>query len=108
MTAIRSACHRAPVTELGAPRHWLASSNWGRHRVRYRPRPCVSLCGVRGSGRADPSRLRSLEGLLDLEIDPLALFERLVARSADRGIVHEDVARAVIRGDEAVALLRVE
>src|SRR4029079_18814775 len=38
----------------------------------------------------------------------LALFERLVARAADRGVVHENVARAIIRGDQAVALFRVE
>src|SRR5664279_5236813 len=60
------------------------------------------------SGCADPGGLRTLRRLLDLEIDPLALLERLVARPADSGVVDEDVARAVIRGDEAVALLRVE
>src|SRR5664279_3157772 len=77
----------------------------GRHLERWST-PAVVVDVV--SGCADPGSLWTLRGLLDLKIDPLALLERLVARTADRGVVDEDVARAVIRGDEAVALLRVE
>src|SRR3954468_3848623 len=51
--------------------------------------------------------LRALLALGDVELDPLAFFEALVAVGLDGAVVNEDVTAAV-HGDEAVALLRVE
>ena len=45
---------------------------------------------------------------LDLESHLLPLIQRLQAGSGDCGHVHEDVAPAVIRLDEAVTLVRIE
>ena len=42
-----------------------------------------------------------------VELDVLALFEALVARAGDLGVVDEDVV-AALAGDEAEALLVVE
>src|SRR3954453_4809761 len=51
--------------------------------------------------------LRAFLALGDLELDPLAFFEALVAVGLDGAVVNEDVTTAVY-GDEAVALLGVE
>src|ERR671917_2158085 len=61
-----------------------------------------------GSERADVLRLRALRALRHVELDALVLLERAVARRLDGGEVGEDVSRAVLGGDEAVALLSVE
>src|SRR3954453_3975589 len=62
------------------------------------------------SGASDGAHrvgLRAFLALGDLELDPLAFFERLVAVGLDGAVVNEDVT-AAIHGDEAVALLGVE
>src|SRR6476620_7299775 len=51
--------------------------------------------------------LRAFLALGDLELDPLAFFEALVAVGLDGAVVNEDVTAAV-HGDEAVALFGVE
>src|SRR5206468_5917626 len=43
----------------------------------------------------------------DVELDVLALAQRLVAGALDVGVVHENVVASIAR-DEAVTLLRVE
>src|SRR5699024_1202138 len=60
------------------------------------------------SDRADVLGLRALLSLADLELDALVLLERLEARALDGGVVDEEVGGTVLRGDEPVALLRVE
>src|SRR5262249_22177535 len=57
----------------------------------------VNLFGLRALGTAP-------RGVLD----PLILLEGAEAVHLDGGVVDEDVGRAVVRGDEAVALVRVE
>src|SRR5215213_912721 len=64
-------------------------------------------CCSRGSGAANRVGLRTLLALDDLEADPLALVEALVAVHLDGRVVDEDVLTAV-DGDEAEALLGVE
>src|SRR5215211_6304409 len=64
-------------------------------------------CCSRGSGAANRVGLRTLLALDDLEADPLALVEALVAVHLDGRVVDEDVLAAV-DGDEAEALLGVE
>ncbi len=51
--------------------------------------------------------LRTLLTLGDLELDPLAFFERLVSVHLDRAVVDEYVTTA-IDGDEAIALFAAE
>src|SRR5919199_736492 len=63
--------------------------------------------GAERSGGADRVGLRTLLALDDLEGDPLALVEALVAVHLDGRVVDEDVLAAV-DGDEAEALLGVE
>src|SRR5215469_5500273 len=63
---------------------------------------------ARVSDRADLLRLRALGALGDGVLDPLVVLEAAVAVSLDGGMVDEDVRRAVVRGDEPVALVRVE
>src|SRR5262249_40580195 len=58
--------------------------------------------------RADLLRLRALGALGDGVLDTLVVLEAAVAVSLDGGMVDEDVRRAVVRGDEPVALVRVE
>src|SRR5580658_4301822 len=53
-------------------------------------------------------RKLALLALLDLVADLLALVQVADPRPLDRGDVHEDILRPVIRLDEAVALLGVE
>src|SRR3954453_8300305 len=62
------------------------------------------------SGASDGAHRVGLGALLalgDLELDPLAFFQALVAVGLDGAVVNEDVTAAV-HGDEAVALLGVE
>ena len=61
------------------------------------------------SGSDDPDVLRflALAAGSDVELDVLALFERLVAGALDVGEVDENVS-ALFPGDESVALLGVE
>src|SRR5829696_7457991 len=81
----------------------------GRADARFAER----MGGEPATTRADASDGADVLGLLalaargDVELDPLALFEGAVARALDVGEMHEDVF-AVLTGDEAVALLRVE
>src|SRR4051794_16075625 len=82
---------------------------WGRRR-RDAPAPHPYGCGAgrSGSERADVRGLRALLALGNLELDPLVLVQAAVPRGLDRGEVGEDVRAAVVRGDEAEALVRVE
>jgi hypothetical protein len=57
---------------------------------------------------SDSYRLGSLGPLLDLELDTLVFLERAKAASLDLGKVDEDILRAIVRGDEAEALITVE
>ena len=52
--------------------------------------------------------LGTLGALTDLELNALVLIEGLEATGLDLGIVNEDIAIGVIRGDEAEALFSVE
>src|SRR3990170_658128 len=56
----------------------------------------------------DVERLRALLTLARLELDLRTLSERLEAVAADAGVVDEEILRAVLRCDEAVALRIVE
>ena len=69
------------------PLHWLPSVWLARHHVR---------------------RLGSLGSLLHVVGDALALLEGLESLHDDGAEVDEDVAAAVVLGDEAEALLLVE
>src|SRR3954468_210152 len=61
-----------------------------------------------GSERADVLRLRALLALGDVELHLLILVEAAEAARRDRGEVGEDVGAAVVRADEAEALVGVE
>jgi hypothetical protein len=52
--------------------------------------------------------LGALGALTDLELNALVLVEGLEATGLDLGVVNEDIAIGVIRGDEAEALFSVE
>ena len=52
--------------------------------------------------------LGALGALADLELNTLVLVEGLEATGLDLGVVNEDIAIGVIRGDEAEALFCVE
>src|ERR1051325_420951 len=56
----------------------------------------------------DVLRRRTLLSLHDVELDPLALGERLEPLRLDRGVVHEAVLLAVLRRDETEPLRVVE
>src|SRR5205807_4620849 len=56
---------------------------------------------------ADVLSFFALPALADVELDALAVLERLVALSLDLRVVDEDVF-ALVTGDEAVTLLGVE
>src|SRR6266699_3940167 len=61
------------------------------------------------AGRPDPeARRQTLLSLHDVELDPLALGERLEPLCLDRGVVHEAVLLAVLGRDETKALRVVE
>src|SRR5690554_4154098 len=53
-------------------------------------------------------RRRTLLALHDVELDALALGERLEAATLNRAVVDEAVLRAVLRRNEAEALLVIE
>src|SRR5262249_9713290 len=69
---------------------------------------CPGVQGTRVSDRADLLRLRALGALGNGVLDPLVVLEAAVAVSRDGGVVAEDCRRAVVRGDDPVALVRVE
>src|SRR4051812_30201029 len=73
-----------------------------------RRRWAVEKSGGRSACGTDLLSLRALGTLRDLELDLLVLVEAAVATPLDGGEVHENIRAAVILGDEAVALLRVE
>src|SRR5690606_26584933 len=58
--------------------------------------------------RTDVRRLQALLALLDVELDLLVLVQAAVAAGLDGAEVREDVLAAVVRGDEAEALVSVE
>jgi hypothetical protein len=49
--------------------------------------------------------LRALGALAGCELDPLVLLKAAETASLDGGVVNEDVGRAVVGGDETVALV---
>jgi hypothetical protein len=53
-------------------------------------------------------RLGALGTLADFELNALVLVEGLEATGLDLGVVNEDIAIGVVRGDEAEALFSVE
>jgi hypothetical protein len=57
---------------------------------------------------ADPNCLGTFGALLDLELHALVFLECAIAASLDLRVVDEEVLRAVVRGDEAEALVTVE
>src|ERR1041385_3033371 len=72
------------------------------------PRRAFTLCGWdRRSALADVARLQALRPLDDLELDALALGQRLETVPLDRGEVHEHVLATLLR-DEAETLGIVE
>src|SRR6266568_6062184 len=60
------------------------------------------------SERPDVVRLRALGALGGGELHLLVLIQRAVATRVDCRVVHEDVCRAVVRGDKTVPLVGVE
>src|SRR5439155_18843491 len=58
--------------------------------------------------RLDVRRRGALLALRHVERDLLALFEGLVTRTLDRGVMGEEILAAVIRRDESEALRVVE
>src|SRR5215469_8946704 len=58
--------------------------------------------------RSDLLSLRALGALAGGELDPLVFLQAAEAVNLNRGVVHEDVGAAVIRGDETIALVGVE
>src|SRR5215204_2612662 len=58
--------------------------------------------------RGDVCRLGALGPLTRLELDACTLGEALEARAGDVAVVHEQILRPVVGGDEAVALAVVE
>ena len=60
------------------------------------------------SDRVDLFRSRSLGALDHLELDPLALAQGLEPVHFDRGMMHEDILRAIIEADESETLRIVE
>jgi len=64
--------------------------------------------GGRGADGCDVDRLGALGALALLELDASALGEALEAIAGDVAVVHEEILRALLRGDEAVPLAVVE
>src|SRR5215469_7134257 len=60
------------------------------------------------SERTDLLSLGALGALAGGELDPLVLLKAAEAINLNRGVVHEDVGAAVIRGDKPVPLVSVE
>jgi len=57
---------------------------------------------------SDSYCLGAFASLLNLELNALVFLERAIAASLDLGVVDEEVLRAIVRGDEAEALVTVE
>src|SRR5512141_239583 len=73
--------------------------------------PAFTSPTAKGGSTADLDdvlRRRTLLALDDVELDGLALGERLEALSLDGRVMHEAILLAVVRGDEAKALRVVE
>src|SRR6266566_1920078 len=60
------------------------------------------------SDRLDEVSLGTLGALAGGEFHPLVVLEATVTVSLNNGVVNEDIARAVIGGDETIALVGVE
>src|ERR1700744_1968219 len=58
--------------------------------------------------RVDFLRLRALGAAASRVLHPLVLVQGAETVDLNGGVVDEDVGRAVVRGDEAIALVRVE
>src|ERR1700733_2510227 len=58
--------------------------------------------------RANLLRLRALGAAHGGVLHPLVVIEAAVPVGLDRGVVNEDVRRAIVGGDETKALVRVE
>src|SRR5215211_2390143 len=67
-----------------------------------------SWCVWARSDGADLLGLRALLALRHVELDALVLIQRPVTIGGDGRVVHENVGGAVVRRDEAEALLGVE
>src|SRR5207237_8136246 len=91
----------------GADRVALEHARKYERRVPDGPRRsfCSSPCGL---VLHDILRRRALLALHDVELDPLALGQRLEALCLDRGVVNEAVLLAVLGCDEAETLRVVE
>src|SRR5881296_3680563 len=70
--------------------------------------PFVFACSNCGLELHDVLRRGALLALHDVELDPLALGQRLEALRLDRGVVHEAVLLAVLGCDKAKTLRVVE
>src|ERR1017187_10885847 len=82
---------------------------------RPRPGPPLNRAGTRRcesrrgwSERANLLGLGPLSALAGGELDSLVLLKTAESVNLNRGVVHEDVGAAVVRGDETVALVGVE
>src|ERR671919_2442924 len=89
---------------------WTLNIVFGRASTISPSISIFSSLGTAGcaSDEADVHRLRSLVARLLLVLDLGVLGERLEALTVDAGVVHEQVAVAIIGSDEAVTLLVVE
>src|SRR2546430_2906244 len=110
---------RATVTSFCGRASRRGTSTWTRTRCgscSNKPNGAVPWDGAARlcTGRAarlelhDILRRRTLLSLHDVELDPLALGERLEPLCLDRGVVHEAVLLAVLGRDETKALRVVE
>src|SRR5689334_633558 len=114
------AASSCPSTRPRGPTRTSPTAAWSRSRGRW---PEALVCGTeRGRPLAEPPRsvvrvvldrvnlfgLRALGAAPRGVLDPLVLLEGAEAVHLDGGVVDEDVGRAVVRGNEAVALVRVE
>src|SRR3989442_289761 len=70
--------------------------------------PTNSFRPMSRSNRTDVGRGRALLPLNDVELHALTFREALEPRHADRGVMDEDVFRAVVRSDETEPLRVVE
>src|SRR6266550_4991016 len=110
---------RATVTSFCGRASRRGTSTWTRTRCgscsnktkRRRPKGRRRSSVYRSCARLelhDILRRRTLLSLHDVELDPLALGERLEPLCLDRGVVHEAVLLAVLGRDETKALRVVE
>src|SRR2546425_2490290 len=70
--------------------------------------PTNSFRPMSRSDRTDVGRCRALLPLNDVELHALTLRQALEPRHADRGVMDEDVLRAVVRSDETETLRVIE